>query len=427
MHRLGTQLFSKASHARVQMTPMQTQMQKRLLNLQEYQSKKLMDQFGVRTQKWIIANTKNEAEKAVTASLKAKEYVVKAQILAGGRGKGTFDNGFKGGVHLCNTPSEAGELVEKMVGHKLITHQTGPGGVPVTTVMVAEAIDLKRELYVSIVMDRTKGGPVFVYSPKGGMDIEEVAKKDPAAIFTEPVNISTGPTDEQLTLIAKNLEFSEQLIPDAKRQLAALFKLFVSLDCTQVEVNPFAETPEGLIYCADAKINFDDNAAFRQKEVFALHDTELDDPREVEASKVGINYVAMDGNIGCMVNGAGLAMATMDIIKHYGGEPANFLDVGGSASEEQVTEAFRIITSDPRVKAILVNIFGGIMKCDVIANGVVNAAKKLGLKVPLIVRLEGTNVQLGKEIMAQSGLPIISANDLDDAAQKAVAALKSAK
>jgi succinyl-CoA synthetase beta subunit len=423
MQRLGSTLFSRASPLKNPVNPLQ----KRHLNLQEYQSKKLMDQFGVRTQKWVIAANKTEAEKAVISNLKAKEYVVKAQILAGGRGKGHFDNGFKGGVHLCNTPSEAGELVQKMIGRKLVTHQTGPGGVPVLSVMVAEAIDLKRELYVSIVMDRSKGGPVFVYSTKGGMDIEEVAKKDPQAIHTEPVNITTGPSDEQLTRVAKNLQFSDKLIPDAKKQLACLFKLFVSLDCTQVEVNPFAETPEGLIYCADAKINFDDNASFRQKEVFALHNTELDDPREVEATKVGINYVAMDGNIGCMVNGAGLAMATMDIIKHYGGEPANFLDVGGSASEEQVREAFRIITSDPRVKAILVNIFGGIMKCDVIANGVVNAAKKLGLKVPLIVRLEGTNVQLGKEIMAKSGLPIISATDLDDAAKKAVAALKSAK
>jgi len=421
MQRFGT-AFVKASQAKTQANPVQ----KRMLNLQEYQSKKLMDKFGVRTQKWVIATTKADAEKAVSSNLKAKEYVVKAQILAGGRGKGHFDNGFKGGVHLCNTPSEAGELVQKMIGHKLVTHQTGPAGVPVLEVMIAEAIDLKRELYVSIVMDRAKGGPVFVYSPKGGMDIEEVAKNDPNAIFTEPISVTAGPTNEQLDRIAKNLQFSPALIEDAKKQMASLFKLFIALDCVQVEVNPFAETPEGLIYCADAKIGFDDNASFRQKDVFALHNTELDDPREVDAQKVGINYVAMDGNIGCMVNGAGLAMATMDIIKIYGGEPANFLDVGGSASEQQVYEAFRIITSDPRVKAVLVNIFGGIMKCDVIANGVVNASRKLGLKVPLIVRLEGTNVELGKEIMANSGLPIITADNLDDAAKKAVAALKAA-
>jgi len=424
MQRFSSKLQS--SFCRQKAAPLSVS-QRRQLNLQEFQSKKLMDQFGVRTQKWIVATNKAEAEAKAKAQLNAKEFVVKAQILAGGRGKGRFYNGFKGGVHLCNTPKEAGELVEKMIGHKLITHQTGPQGVPVTQVMVAEAINLKRELYVSIVMDRSKGGPVFVYSPKGGMDIEEVAKKEPAAIFTEPVvNLSTGPTPDQLLRITKNLQFGEALIPEAMRQLQSLFKLFVSLDATQVEVNPFAETPEGLVYCADAKINFDDNASFRQKDVFALHDAELDDPREVDAAKAGINYVGMDGNIGCMVNGAGLAMATMDIIKLHGGEPANFLDVGGGATEQQVIEAFRIITADPRVKAVLVNIFGGIMKCDVIANGVVNAARKLGLKVPLIVRLEGTNVELGREIMTKSGLPIINASDLDDAAKKAVASLKKA-
>jgi len=305
-----------------------------------------------------------------------------------------------------------------------VTKQTPPEGVPVHSVMIAEAIDLKRELYVSILMDRQYGGPVFVVSQKGGMDIEAVAEEDPKAIITQAIDITTGPTREQTTDLAVKLGFSPALVPQAADQLNNLYKMFIALDCTQVEVNPFAETPEGLIYAADAKMNFDDNASFRQKEVFAMHNTEEDDPREVQAAKFGLNYIGMTGNIGCMVNGAGLAMATMDIIKLYNGSPANFLDVGGGATEPQVIEAFKILTSDPQVKGLLVNIFGGIMKCDIIANGVVNAAKKVGLKIPLIVRLEGTNVELGKKILNESGLTIITADNLDDAAQKAVAAIK---
>jgi len=393
---------------------------KRYLNLHEFHSKKLMDKFGVRTQKWVIATNGEEGAKEATKHLKAKELVVKAQIMAGGRGKGRFDNGFKGGVHLCNTSKEAGELVSKMIGHKLITNQTSPSGVLVRNVMIAEAIDIKRELYVSILMDRAAGGPVFVYSPKGGMDIEQVAHDDPKAIFTESVDINSGPSQEQLTKIAKNLVFSEKLVPEASKQLGNLYKLFVELDCTQVEVNPFAETVDGQIYAADAKMNFDDNAAFRQKAVHDLHDPTEDDPREVAAAQFNLNYIGMEGNIGCMVNGAGLAMATMDIIKLHGGLPANFLDVGGGANEKQVTEAFKILTMDPQVKAILINIFGGIMKCDIIANGVVSAARNVGLKVPLVVRLAGTNVELGKMILNQSGLPIITADNLDEAATKAV-------
>jgi len=380
-----------------------------------------MDKFGVRTQKWVLAHNAKEGEEKSKQHLKAKELVVKAQILAGGRGKGTFDNGFKGGVHLCNTPAEAGEIVGKMVGNKLITKQTPKEGVSVGSVMIAEAIDIKRELYVSLLMDRAAGGPVFVYSPKGGMDIEEVAHTDPGAIYTEPVNIETGPTKEQLKKVARNLNFEDKLLDDASQQLGKLYELFINLDCTQVEVNPFAETLDGKIYCGDAKMNFDDNASFRQKDVFSLHDSTEDDPRETAAAKYNLNYIGMDGNIGCMVNGAGLAMATMDIIKLYKGEPANFLDVGGGATEQQVTEAFKILTSDPQVKAILVNIFGGIMKCDIIANGVVAAAQKINLSVPVVVRLAGTNVQLGKKILKESGLPLITADDLDDAAQKAVA------
>jgi len=397
--------------------------QVRCLNLQEFQSKGLMDKYGVRTQKWIVASTVEEAVERSSEHLKAKELVVKAQVLAGGRGKGHFTNGFKGGVHLCNTAQEAGELAKQMLGSRLITAQTPPEGVMVNKVMIAEAIDLKRELYLSILMDREHGGPVFVASQKGGMDIEEVARTDPGAIITVPVNITTGPTEEQLTSLATQLGFKKDLIPQAANQLRCLYNMFLDLDCTQVEVNPFAETPEGLIYAADAKMNFDDNASYRQKDVFAMHNTDEDDPREVAAAKYNLNYIGMTGNIGCMVNGAGLAMATMDIIQLYKGSPANFLDVGGGANEQQVTEAFKILNSDPQVKAILVNIFGGIMKCDIIASGVVNAAKNVGLTIPLVVRLEGTNVSEGKKILQQSGIKVITADNLDDAAQKAVKAI----
>jgi len=397
--------------------------QVRNLNLQEFQSKSLCDKFGLRTQKWVVATNGKDGQDLAKKHLHAKELVVKAQILAGGRGKGTFDNGFKGGVHLCNTSEEAGALVQKMVGHNLITKQTPPSGVPVRTVMIAEAIDISRETYVSILMDRDYGGPVFVYSPKGGMDIEEVAHSDPGAIFTEPVDINAGPSQAQCEKIATQLGFKGALLADAAKQLDNLYKLFIQLDCTQVEVNPFAETTDGKVYIADAKLNFDDNASFRQKEVFTLHDPTEDDPREVEAAKFNLNYIGMEGNIGCMVNGAGLAMATMDIIKLHKGDPANFLDVGGGANEKQVTEAFKILQGDPQVKAILVNIFGGIMKCDIIANGVVAAARAVQLRVPLVVRLAGTNVELGKKILKESGLPIETAENLDDAAKKAVAAI----
>jgi succinyl-CoA synthetase beta subunit len=384
-----------------------------------------MDQFNVTTQKWVLASTPEEAQSLTIKHLRAEEYVVKAQILAGGRGKGKFDSGFKGGVHLCNTPGEVKELATSMLGKRLITKQTTPEGVPVKSVMIAEAIDIKRELYVSILMDPMSGGPTFVYSVKGGMDIEEVAQTTPEAIFREHIDINNGPSPQQLLTIAKNLQFKKELHTAACNELEKLYKMFISLDCTMLEVNPFSETTDDKIYCGDAKMNFDDNAAFRQKEVFKLHDPTEDDPREVAASKFNLNYIGMTGNIGCLVNGAGLAMATMDIIKLYKGEPANFLDVGGGASEQQVTEAFKILTSDKQVKAILVNIFGGIMKCDIIANGVVNAAKKINLSVPIVVRLAGTNVNVGKKILSESGLPIITADDLDDAAKKAVATLSN--
>jgi len=384
----------------------------------------IMRSFGITVPKSAMAESVADADKVYKSVIgEGKDCVIKAMVLAGGRGLGHFSNGFKGGVHLCDTAEEAGQLAGKMLGFNLVTKQTPPEGVVVNSVMIAEAIDLKRELYVSILMDRDHGGPVFVCSQKGGMDIEAVAEEDPSAIFTTPIDINKGPTKQQTTEIAVKLGFSPELVPQAAEQLTSLYNMFIDLDCTQVEVNPFAETPQGLVFAADAKMNFDDNASFRQKPVFDMHNPEEDDPREVAAAKFGLNYIGMTGNIGCMVNGAGLAMATMDIIKLYNGEPANFLDVGGGANEAQVTEAFKILTSDPQVKGLLVNIFGGIMKCDTIANGVVNAAKKVGLRIPLVVRLAGTNVELGKKILEQSGLPIITADNLDEAAQKAVAAI----
>ncbi|KAF2074390.1 hypothetical protein CYY_004286 [Polysphondylium violaceum] len=399
-----------------------TKYQVRHLNLHEYQSKLLMDRFGVNTQKWRVINKASDAPKA--ASELTGELVVKAQVHAGGRGKGTFiETGFKGGVHLCKTGAEAQRLAGEMLNKHLVTKQTAAEGTLVQNVMIAESVDPKRELYFAILMDRKYGGPVIVASQKGGVDIEQVAEEDPAAIIKEPVDIVKGITDAQTKKLAEQLGFTGSKIADAQNQMKNLYQLFIKTDATQVEVNPFAETTDGKIYAMDAKINFDDNASFRQKEVFEMRDTAEEDPREVEATKYGLNYIGLDGNIGCMVNGAGLAMATMDIIKLYGGTPANFLDVGGGATEKTVTEAFKILTKDPRVKSILVNIFGGIMKCDVIAAGIVAACKQVGLKIPLVVRLEGTNVELGKKILQESGLNIVAANDLDDAAKKAVATL----
>jgi len=396
----------------------------RHLNLHEYQSKALMEKYGVRTQKFKVASTPEEAEKAAR-DLKVNEIVFKAQIHAGGRGKGHFTSGLKGGVHLSKDPKVVGEVSKKMLGYNLITKQTPPEGSPVRKVMVAEALDIARETYFAILMDRGFGGPVMVASPEGGVDIEAVAEKTPHLIFKEPIDIKKGVQPAQTRKLAEKLGFKGSKIDAASEQMQRLYKLFIGVDATQVEINPFGETPQGEVVCFDAKINFDDNAEFRQKDVFAQRDFEMEDPREAAAAKFNLNYIGMEGNIGCLVNGAGLAMATMDIIKLYGGTPANFLDVGGGASEKAVTEAFKIITSDKQVKGILVNIFGGIMKCDTIANGVVAAAREVKLGIPLIVRLEGTNVKAAKEILAKStDVKIISADDLDDAAKKAVAAIK---
>merc|ERR1712226_1170573 len=395
---------------------------KRDLNLLEFQAKGLLQKYAVTVQDFRVASTEAEA-KQICSDFPCKEYVIKAQVLAGGRGKGHFDNGFKGGVHLTKDPNKVPELVTSMVGNRLITKQTPPEGIPVSKVMVAEAIDIVRETYFCILMDREYNGPVIVASPDGGVDIEEVAEKTPERIMKMPVDIKTGLTDEAAGKVAAFLGFEGDLHAQCAEQIKRLYQMFLDVDCLQLEVNPLAETPEGIIYTADAKLGFDDNAQFRQKDIFDMEDTTESDPREVEAASWNLNYVQMDGNIGCLVNGAGLAMATMDIIKYYGGEPANFLDVGGSVQEHQVREAFRIISEDDKVKAILVNVFGGIVDCATIANGVVNACRSIDLKIPLVVRLEGTNVDNAKKVLAESGLPILSATDLDDAAQKAVKSL----
>jgi len=398
------------------------QQQIRNLNLLEYQAKGLLQEYGVTVQKFKMATNTAEAEK-IAADFPCDEYVIKAQVLAGGRGKGHFDNGFKGGVHLTKDPSKISNLCTSMIGHKLVTKQTPPEGIPVSKVMVAEAIDITRETYFCIVMDREFNGPVIVASPDGGVDIEEVAESTPERIMKLPVDIEKGVSDEMAIKVAEFLGFKGDLVAQCAQQIKNLYRAFIEVDCVQLEVNPLAETPQGMVYTADAKLGFDDNASFRQKAVFDMEDTTESDPREVEAGKYNLSYVQLEGNIGCLVNGAGLAMATMDIIKLYGGQPANFLDVGGNVQEHQVKEAFRIITEDDKVKAILVNVFGGIVNCATIANGIVNACKSIDLKVPLIVRLEGTNVDNAKKIVADSGLDIISATDLDDAAQKAVSML----
>lgn len=399
-------------------------LQVRNLNLLEYQSKDLLAKHGVTVQKFKLVTNPQEAEN-VAKELKADEYVIKAQILAGGRGVGVFSNGFKGGVHLTKNPDEIKNLVSKMLGNKLITKQTPKDGILVNKVMVAESVDIKRETYLSILMDRLHNGPVVVACAEGGVDIENVAEKNPQAIKVIPIDITTGLTDQIASQVAEFLQFKGKTKELAANEIKKLWKFFLAVDAVQVEINPLAESQKNDVVSIDAKINFDDNAEYRQKEIFSQQDTAEIDPRELEAAKYNLNYIPLDGNIGCLVNGAGLAMATMDIIKLEGGEPANFLDVGGGVKEDQVTQAFRLLTSDQQVKSILVNVFGGIVNCATIANGIIAACKKIEVKVPLIVRLEGTNVNEARKILRDSGLPITSAADLGDAARKAVASLKN--
>ncbi len=393
------------------------------MNIHEYQAKQLFEKFGVATTRGAAATTPEEAMK-IARLLGTNNLAIKAQIHAGGRGKGTFTNGFQGGVHLCKTATQAGNLAAEMLGHTLVTHQTGPAGRVVKTILVSEGVEIQREMYFAIVLDRTLAAPLIIASTEGGVEIETVAANTPEKIIREPVNPAWGLMPFQTRKLAKLLGFGSTEMRAACKLFSALYKLFIRCDCSMVEVNPLVLTKGGEVLALDAKFNFDDNALFRHPEIVEMRDIAEEDPREVEASKSNLSYISLDGNIGCMVNGAGLAMATMDIIKHYGGEPANFLDVGGGATEQQVTEAFKILISDSKVKGILVNIFGGIMRCDIIAQGIINAVKILNLTVPLVVRLEGTNVEAGRKMLEESKLPLITATDIADAAEKIVNAVK---
>src|ERR1700760_1257482 len=348
------------------------------MNIHEYQAKELLQKFGVATPPGKAARSPAEAER-IAKDLKTNDLVVKAQIHAGGRGKGTFTNGFKGGVKLCKTPAEARELAGKMLGQTLVTHQTGPAGKLVRKVLIAVSVNIEREVYFAILMDRASGAPVVVASTEGGVEIEKVAEEHPEKIIREPVHPLLGLQPYQALKLSRELNFQGDQLKAASKLFLNLYKLFVSLDCSMVEINPLVVTDKGEVLALDAKFNFDDNALYRHKEILEMRDVNEEDPREVEASKFNLNYIGLDGNIACLVNGAGLAMATMDIIQYAGGKPANFLDVGGGASREQVTAAFKIILGDPNVQGILVNIFGGIMDCDVIAHGIVAAAREVSI------------------------------------------------
>jgi len=394
------------------------------MNIHEYQARELLQRFGVATTRGKVASTPEEAER-IAREIAPSEIVVKAQIHAGGRGKGSFTNGFKGGVHICHTPEEAREIACKMLGQTLVTHQTGPAGRVVNKVLVAESAQIGREIYFAILVDRATAAPLVVASTEGGVEIETVAARSPEKIIRESIDPLAGLQPFQTRKLAKHLNFESSQLKAASKLFDGLYRTFIGLDCSMVEVNPLVVTTSGDVLALDAKFNFDDNALYRYPDVAAMRDTAEEDPREVEASKHGLNYIGLNGNIACLVNGAGLAMATMDIIKYYGGKPANFLDVGGSATEEQVTEAFKILVADKRVEAILVNIFGGIARCDVIAQGIINAANTVKLSVPLVVRLEGTKVEEGRKLLKESGLALITASDLADAAEKAVKAAGS--
>lgn len=386
------------------------------MNIHEYQAKELLRKFGVPTSHGVVILKEEDIDSTID-NFEAPLYVVKAQIHAGGRGKG-------GGVKVVKTKEEAKIAAHKMWGMDLVTHQTGPEGQKVQRIYVESGCDIEKELYFSVILDVSSSKVTFVACEEGGVDIEEVAEKSPEKIIKVPVDPATGLQGFHCREVAFGLGFKGDQFKQMQKIVKSCYEAFLATDAGQLEINPLVITPEGDIRALDAKMNFDSNALFKHPEVADLRDESEEDPLELKASKHDLNYVKMEGNIGCMVNGAGLAMATMDIIKLYGGVPANFLDVGGGANKERVTEAFKIILSDPNVKGILVNIFGGIMKCDIIAEGVISAAKEIGLEVPLVVRLEGTNVDLGKEILSKSGLNIVAADDLSDAAQKIVDQIK---
>jgi succinyl-CoA synthetase beta subunit len=398
------------------------------MNIHEYQAKQVLKSYGAPIAAGAPVTSADEIEAAV-CSLPGPVWVVKSQIHAGGRGKGKFKElgpAAKGGVRVSFSADEAITNAKEMLGNTLVTKQTGPAGKQVNRLYIEDGADIARELYLSILIDRTVGRPAFVVSTEGGMDIETVAHDTPEKIVTLAINPETGVTEADAANLCEALKLDGDAQADGMKLFPALYKAFTEKDMSLLEINPLIVLKDGHLRVLDAKVSFDNNALFRHEDIMALRDTTEEDAKEIEASKYDLSYVALDGNIGCMVNGAGLAMSTMDIIKLYGEEPANFLDVGGGASKEKVTAAFKIITADPQVKGILVNIFGGIMRCDTIAEGVVAAVKEVGLKVPLVVRLEGTNVELGKKIINESGLNVISADDLDDAAQKIVAAIKGA-
>jgi succinyl-CoA synthetase beta subunit len=390
------------------------------MNIHEYQAKALFEKYGVAVPRGVAARTPAEFESALATLGHEGPIVVKSQIHAGGRGKGTFTDGFKGGVKFAKTKAEALELANRMFNNTLVTAQTGPAGRKVQTIYFTIASDIQKEYYLAILLDRVTSRPVIVASTEGGVEIEKVAHETPERIFKVVVDPAVGLQGFQSRQLAFQLGFSGDIFKNAVKLIDSLYRMWWSTDASMVEVNPLITTPDGRVLALDAKVSFDDNALFRHPEVVALRDLNEEDPKEIEASKYNLSYIALDGNIACLVNGAGLAMSTMDIIKHFGGSPANFLDVGGGASKDQVQAAFRIILTDPNVKGIMVNIFGGIMDCNTIATGVVAAARELGLKIPLVVRLEGNNVAAGKQTLADSGLKIESADSMADGARKIV-------
>ncbi|MCM3782974.1 ADP-forming succinate--CoA ligase subunit beta [Neobacillus mesonae] len=386
------------------------------MNIHEYQGKEVLKQYGVAVPNGKVAYTVEEAVEAAE-SLGSQVTVVKAQIHAGGRGKA-------GGVKVAKNLDEVRAYASEILGKVLVTHQTGPEGKEVKRLLIEEGCDIRKEYYVGVVVDRATGRVVMMASEEGGTEIEEVAAATPEKIFKEVIDPAVGFQVFQARRLAYAINIPGELVNKAVKFMLALYEAFVDKDCSIAEINPLVVTGDGNVMALDAKLNFDSNALYRHKDIQALRDLDEEDEKEIEASKYDLSYIALDGNIGCMVNGAGLAMATMDIIKYYGGDPANFLDVGGGATTEKVTEAFKIILSDAKVEGIFVNIFGGIMRCDVIADGVVEAAKQLGLTKPLVVRLEGTNVDLGKQILSESGLNIVAADSMADGAQKIVALVK---
>ena len=384
------------------------------MKIHEYQGKELLKQYGVPVPRSVVAKTPGEAEQAAK-DLGTDIVVVKAQIHAGGRGKG-------GGVKLAKSPEEARKIAEEMLGMTLVTHQTGAEGREVKTLLIEEGLPIDKEFYLGITLDRVSGRDVFMASSAGGMDIEKVAAETPDLILKETIDPAVGLRPFQARQLAFGLEIPNDLTNQAAKFMLSLYDAYVKMDATIVEINPFLLTKDNRLIALDAKVNFDDNAMFRHKDYVELRDLDEEEPLEIEASKFDLNYIKLDGNIGCMVNGAGLAMATMDIIKLAGGEPANFLDVGGGASQERVEQAFKILLADENVKAVLINIFGGIVRCDMVANGVVAAAKNLGISVPIVARLEGTNVEEGKRVLRDSGINILTADGMRDAADKVVSA-----